>query len=128
MADFCVSKLLSETGQMETFVGTPYYIAPEVVTVAQRPFEWYTTKADCWSLGVLLYQLLTGERPFRSRPDRYLALLWAVSWTMGHPHRFSYLNYLAGALCWRRSRRGSSPAWRGGSVGRPATSSPASYR
>ena len=70
LADFGVSKLLSETGQMDTFVGTPYYIAPEVVRVAQRPFEWYTSKADCWSLGVLLYQLLTGERPFLSRPGR----------------------------------------------------------
>ena len=73
LADFGVSKLLSETGQMDTLVGTPYYIAPEVVRAAQRPFERYTSKADCWSLGVLLYQLLTGERPFQSRPDRYLA-------------------------------------------------------
>jgi NIMA (never in mitosis gene a)-related kinase 1/4/5 len=39
--------------------GTPYYIAPEII---QR--EAYSYPADCWSLGVIIYQLMALDRPF----------------------------------------------------------------
>jgi len=50
--------------------GTPYYIAPEVLD------EHYGSKCDMWSLGVLLYQLLTGDMPFdgESREEVFLKI------------------------------------------------------
>lgn len=42
--------------------GTVHYWAPEV---AERVSETYSgAKADCWSAGVVLYNLLSGEQPF----------------------------------------------------------------
>ena len=70
LADFGVSKLLSDSTVMNTLVGTPHYIAPEVIAAGRHPWDCYTVRSDCWSLGVLLYQLLSGEKPFRRMQDR----------------------------------------------------------
>ncbi|CAG9322692.1 unnamed protein product [Blepharisma stoltei] len=44
--------------KMESFVGTPYYIAPEVIKGDYGP------KCDIWSVGVIMYVMLTGHVPF----------------------------------------------------------------
>jgi serine/threonine protein kinase len=44
---------------MRSTVGTSYYVAPEVLR--KRP---YTNKCDMWSLGVVLFMLLSGKSPF----------------------------------------------------------------
>ena len=46
---------------LETFGGTPVYMAPEVISLSGKLSNSYTEKADCWSLGVVLYML----QPFR---------------------------------------------------------------
>ncbi|CDW81970.1 UNKNOWN [Stylonychia lemnae] len=60
LGDFGFAKQLNENGKISGCFGTPIYMAPEVL---QR-FE-YDTKADIWSLGILMYSLLTGgDYPF----------------------------------------------------------------
>ena len=61
--DFGTAKIY-EKGQNETrYVGTSYYIAPEVI---QRK---YNQKCDVWSCGVIMYILLTGRAPFEGDDD-----------------------------------------------------------
>jgi len=45
-------------------VGTSYYIAPEVI------LSNYDEKCDLWSVGVILYLLLTGKPPFDGENDK----------------------------------------------------------
>ena len=43
-------------------VGTPYYMAPEICAE-----DKYTTKADIWSLGCVIYQICALERPIQAK-------------------------------------------------------------
>ena len=61
LGDFGVSRQLSEhTMQLQSFYGTPLYLSPELIE--GRP---YTQSTDLWSLGVVLYELLSLELPFK---------------------------------------------------------------
>jgi calcium-dependent protein kinase len=58
MIDFGMSKIFSNKNKMNTHLGTPYYIAPEII------MGKYDKRCDLWSLGVITYMLLSGEPPF----------------------------------------------------------------
>jgi len=64
VSDFGVSKVWSSTNVLESMVGTPAFMAPEVLALESAPHLSYTCKSDCWSLGVVLYVLLSGQQPF----------------------------------------------------------------
>ena len=63
LIDFGTAKMF-EKGQSENrYVGSSYYIAPEVLK------RKYDEKCDLWSIGVILYILLTGRPPFDGNDD-----------------------------------------------------------
>jgi len=61
LTDFGISKENSQDEKTATFCGTPEYLAPEVLKQ-----EKYTKAVDWWSLGTLMYEMLSGLPPFYS--------------------------------------------------------------
>jgi serine/threonine protein kinase len=58
ISDFGLSRVLPEGSLASTFGGSLYYMAPEVVLN-----EKYDSKADIWSLGMIIYECLTQSIP-----------------------------------------------------------------
>jgi len=65
ISDFSISKMWNDKDLLRTKVGTPGYMAPEVLLAS--PGSCYTSKADCWALGIILYHLLSGREPHNCR-------------------------------------------------------------
>ncbi|KAG0565042.1 hypothetical protein KC19_8G158600 [Ceratodon purpureus] len=59
IADFGFARSLMPQGMAETLCGSPLYMAPEILQSKR-----YDAKADLWSVGAILFQLVTGRPPF----------------------------------------------------------------
>ena len=59
IADFGFARYMHPTGMAETLCGSPLYMAPEILG-----YQKYDAKADLWSVGTILYELLVGRPPF----------------------------------------------------------------
>jgi tetratricopeptide (TPR) repeat protein len=63
LADFGISRRITDAdSRMGTMIGTPHYLAPEVVLAENE--GGYTSKVDVWSLGVVCLELADGRPPF----------------------------------------------------------------
>ena len=62
LGDFGLSKILSSHDFASTYVGTPFYMSPEICAA-----EKYTLQSDVWSLGCIMYELCVKEPPFNAR-------------------------------------------------------------
>ena len=94
ITDFGLAKLAGDDG-LRTYCGTPQYFAPEVLqrrnTVAG--VGRYGKAADMWSIGVIVYILLSGIPPFRRRGAQLFNFRYAIlstqylNWRLEVPFR-----------------------------------------
>ncbi|CAL8378090.1 serine/threonine-protein kinase 17B [Gadus morhua] len=69
IVDFGLSRRLGTAGELREILGTPEYVAPEILN-----YEPISTASDLWSVGVISYMLVTGESPFvgEDKQETYL--------------------------------------------------------
>ncbi|CAH8484181.1 unnamed protein product [Schistosoma bovis] len=77
LVDFGVSAQLDKTfGKRNTFIGTPYWMAPEVIHCEQDSSCTYDARSDIWSLGITALEMAEGRPPLcEMHPMRALFLI-----------------------------------------------------
>ena len=67
LGDFGLSKLMQSHDFASTYVGTPFYMSPEICAA-----EKYTLHSDIWSLGCIMYELCARHPPFNAKTHFHL--------------------------------------------------------
>jgi len=62
ISDFGLSRIVGDGSFLQTMCGTPQYLAPEIINNTES--KGYSKKVDVWSLGAILYFMLSGTPPF----------------------------------------------------------------
>ncbi|KAH8431566.1 G2-specific serine/threonine protein kinase [Aspergillus melleus] len=62
LGDFGLSKVMASHDFASTYVGTPFYMSPEICAA-----EKYTLRSDIWAVGCIMYELCQKEPPFNAR-------------------------------------------------------------
>lgn len=61
LGDFGFARVLGEKEMADTLCGSPLYMAPEILN-----YEKYDAKADLWSFGTIVYEMIVGKPPYRA--------------------------------------------------------------
>ncbi|KAH8820064.1 hypothetical protein F5884DRAFT_849344 [Xylogone sp. PMI_703] len=77
IADFGFARSLPSTSLAETLCGSPLYMAPEILR-----YEKYDAKADLWSAGTVLFEMMVGKPPFRA--SNHVELLRRIEQSEDH--------------------------------------------
>ena len=64
IVDFGTAKILNDEDRTTTIIGTPHYMAPELIMG-----EGYSFQIDYWSIAVCIYEFITGKYPFGEEDD-----------------------------------------------------------
>ncbi|AIN98775.1 protein kinase, putative [Leishmania panamensis] len=81
LVDFGAARRLTDAvSQSSTVIGTPYWMAPEVVD-ASGDGSGYSYQADVWSVGCTVAEMLTGRPPWPCRPSAPSAIMMIASAT-----------------------------------------------
>ena len=71
IADFGLARFFADDSELRTICGSPLYVAPEILDIGMSS-ETYTPAVDMWSIGVILYILLSGNSPFDNEDEQVL--------------------------------------------------------
>jgi calcium/calmodulin-dependent protein kinase I len=71
IADFGLARFFADNSELRTVCGSPLYVAPEILDIGMSS-ETYTPAVDMWSVGVILFILLSGNSPFENEDEQIL--------------------------------------------------------
>ncbi|KAH1068841.1 hypothetical protein AAZX31_03G056400 [Glycine max] len=100
IADFGFARSLQPRGLAETLCGSPLYMAPEIMQLQK-----YDAKADLWSVGAILFQLVTGRTPFTGNNQIQLLQNIMKSTELQFPSDSQSLSFECKDLCQKLLRR-----------------------
>jgi len=84
LGDFGFARFVDPADMAATLCGSPLYMAPEILR-----YERYDGKADLWSVGAILYEMLWGRAPFRAQ--NHIQLIRVIEASPGIPFPSSVL-------------------------------------
>jgi NIMA (never in mitosis gene a)-related kinase len=93
LGDFGLSKIIASHDFASTYVGTPFYMSPEICAA-----ERYSHHSDIWSLGCIIYELASRQVPFEARSHMELVLKIKKGYIKPLPPQYS--QDLTDAISW----------------------------
>ena len=94
LVDFGFAKMFNPKKKFNEFLGSPMYIAPEIIEGKE-----YDTKCDIWSLGIIIYTMLSGMPPFTANNkvelySKIISYRFSDLSFRGIHHTYAYYRYI----------------------------------